>query len=117
MTMRPPRFGPAPSPRKAWARPLYQADTRKRGRAGQRERREVLDEEPLCRLCLGLGRTTPSVVVDHIVRLADGGSDERANKQALCHPCHDAKTAAELAADRAARRIGLGHNGGPALDD
>ncbi|MBB4619137.1 HNH endonuclease [Sphingomonas abaci] len=64
----------------------------------------MLDEEPFCRICVEAGRSTLSVVVDHIKRLADGGSDERPNKQALCKPCHDAKTASELELDRRARR-------------
>ena len=31
--------------------------------------------------------------VDHIVALADGGEDERANIQLLCRECHKKKTA------------------------
>lgn len=100
MPMRPPSLGGAPRPRKAWAIAEGKPDVRKRGRAGQRDRREVLDDEPLCRLCLAKGLTEASVVVDHIRRLADGGSDERGNKQGLCDPCHDAKSAAERAGDR-----------------
>lgn len=107
MALQAPRFGRSGPPRKKWARPEGQPDRRKRGRAGQRERAEVLAEEPLCRHCLAAGRTSPSSVVDHIVRLADGGSDERRNKQGLCDPCHDAKSAAEQARDRAARRINV----------
>ncbi|WP_227698514.1 HNH endonuclease [Sphingomonas hengshuiensis] len=67
----------------------------------------MLDEEPLCRSCLANGRTTPSERVDHITPLSEGGSDERSNKQGLCVPCHDAKSAAEraaAAADRAEAR-------------
>lgn len=103
MAVQPPVFGGQRERRKPWALPVNRPDKRKRGRAGQRDRRQVLDEEPLCRICLAADRTTLSVVVDHIKRLADGGSDERSNKQGLCKPCHDAKSAAELAADRAAR--------------
>lgn len=33
--------------------------------------------------------------VDHIVPKAQGGSDDPANLEALCAPCHRAKTAAE----------------------
>lgn len=104
MPFQPPSFGRPSAPRKKWAPPAHRPDNRKRGRAGQRERRQVLDEEPFCRICLKEGRSTLSVVVDHIKRLADGGSDERSNKQALCKPCHDAKTASELDLDRRARR-------------
>lgn len=99
-----PYFGKQPSPRKKWACPAGQVDKRKRGRAGQRDRAAVLAEEPLCKHCLARGRTEPSVEVDHIVRLADGGTDERRNKQGLCKPCHDAKSAAEKARDRASGR-------------
>lgn len=42
---------------------------------------------------------------DHIVPLEDGGAHELANFQALCTPCHVAKTAAEASA-RAERRRG-----------
>jgi 5-methylcytosine-specific restriction protein A len=75
------------------------ADRRKRGRAGQRERQQVLDEEPFCRRCLKAGKHVASDVVDHIRPLSRGGSDERSNKQGLCRPCHDAKSAAERAED------------------
>lgn len=98
-----PRFRPpgwrAPKP---WERPKQHQDKRKRGRAGQRDRRQVLAEEPFCRLCLERGLYVGSDVVDHIVNLASGGSDERGNKQALCTPCHDAKTLAEASRGRAA---------------
>jgi 5-methylcytosine-specific restriction protein A len=104
MPFQPPNLGRQSAPRKKWAPPTHRPDNRKRGRAGQRDRRQVLDEEPFCRLCLAADRSTLSVVVDHIKRLADGGSDERSNKQALCKPCHDAKTASELDLDRRARR-------------
>ena len=117
MAFQAPRFGRQPAPRKKWARAEGHVDLRKRGRAGQRDRAAVLAEEPLCRSCLKRGRTEPAVEVDHIVRLADGGSDDRSNKQGLCKPCHDAKSQREHARDRAARGIGIGHNGGPPLDD
>lgn len=64
------------------------------------DRRRVLEEEPFCRVCLAKGLRVASDVVDHIKNLAAGGSDERENKQGLCHPCHDAKTALERAAGR-----------------
>jgi 5-methylcytosine-specific restriction protein A len=54
-------------------------------------------EEPLCRACLDKGLEVATDVVDHIVPLAWGGSDARSNKQGLCDPCHDAKSAEERA--------------------
>ena len=101
MPLQPPRFGAFK--RKPWQRVRGTPDRRKRGRAGQRDRAQVLAEEPLCRLCLEAGRTSPSEVVDHIRPLSEGGSDERSNKQALCHSCHDAKSAAERVAGARAR--------------
>lgn len=51
-------------------------------------------EEPLCIICLQEGRTTPSQMVDHIHPISKGGSKwERSNLQALCHKCHNKKTA------------------------
>ena len=73
---------------------LYQ-DNRKRGRPGMRERAAVLAEEPYCRHCLRDGRHVASDVVDHIIPIAWCGIDERWNKQALCKPCHDAKSLRE----------------------
>jgi 5-methylcytosine-specific restriction protein A len=101
MAMQAPRFGAQAQPRKAWvATPGRRVVERKRGRAGQRDRAQVMAEEPLCRICLDQGRTAATQVVDHILCLAWGGTDERSNKQGLCEPCHDAKSAAERALDR-----------------
>jgi hypothetical protein len=51
-----------------------------------------------CRLCLP--RVTAAHAVDHIVPKHLGGTDEPSNLQAICKPCHDAKTAAEALAAR-----------------
>lgn len=61
----------------------------------QRLRRLVLGREPLCRICIGEGRVVEATVVDHITPLADGGTDDMANLQPLCKPCHDRKTMRE----------------------
>lgn len=93
-----PRFGPPAAPRKAWQRSPHHQDKRKRGRAAQRERAQILAEEPLCRPCLAAGRVEASAEVDHIIPFSQGGTDDRSNKQGICKPCHRAKTAAESAA-------------------
>lgn len=104
MPSQPPRIGARPK-RAAWApSSSVRRVERKRGRAGCRDRAQVLAEEPLCRLCLKQGRTTASQIVDHIKPLAWGGSDERTNKQALCKPCHDEKSREERAIDAGQRR-------------
>lgn len=67
-------------------------------------RRQVLREEPLCRICLAMDppRYSPTTIADHVVPKAEGGGDERENYQGACGPCHAMKTAAESA--RARRR-------------
>lgn len=69
-----------------------------------RIRKLVLLEEPLCRQCLAEGRTTQAREVDHIIPLEAGGTDDRANLQALCRQCHKQKTAFD-AAMRAVRKL------------
>ncbi len=68
-----------------------------------RIRKFVLLEEPLCRQCLAEGRTTQAREVDHIISRS-GGTDDRANLQALCRQCHKQKTAFD-AAKRAVRKL------------
>jgi len=68
------------------------ASVAERGYAGDwpRIRARVLIEEPLCRRC-----GEDSRHVDHIVPKSQGGTDDRANLQALCSRCHSKKTASE----------------------
>lgn len=74
---------------------------RKRGSAGVRDRERIRARDcGLCQECKRQGKTTLGAAVDHIIALWKGGSDEDDNKELLCIPCHDAKTARE-AAERA----------------
>lgn len=96
MAARLPVFRPAGwVERKAWAPRSGQLVKRKRGRAGQKARAEVLSREPFCRECAKAGRERKADQVDHIVPLAWGGSDEIGNKQPLCLDCHIAKSERE----------------------
>jgi 5-methylcytosine-specific restriction enzyme A len=52
-------------------------------------------DQHLCQSCLKLGRPTPANQVDHILAKAKGGTDDDTNLQALCKPCHEAKSAEE----------------------
>lgn len=107
MANRPPVFrAPGWREPEPWARGRFHKDKRKRGRAGQRERAEILAEEPFCRTCLEADppRHVAPDVVDHKIPLSWGGSDDRGNKQALCNPCHDAKSKRERAIDARHRR-------------
>ncbi|WP_339321386.1 HNH endonuclease [Paenibacillus sp. FSL W8-0194] len=67
------------------------------GRLWRRERAAFLLENPLCVACYRNDRVTASSVVDHVV--PHKGDQklfwDRSNWQALCKPCHDAKTARE----------------------
>lgn len=82
--------------------PIGSQVERKRGAAGVADRERIRRRDNgLCQECARQGRVSVGCDVDHIVPLWDGGSDDDANKELLCRPCHDAKTARE-AAQRAA---------------
>lgn len=69
---------------------------RKRGYAGVMDRKRIRERDcGLCQECKRQGRVSPGHPVDHIVPLWAGGSDDDSNKETLCVPCHDAKTARE----------------------
>lgn len=71
---------------------------RKRGSAGVRDRNRIrARDHGLCQECKRQGRTSLGAAVDHIRPLWAGGSDEDTNKELLCQPCHDAKSAREAA--------------------
>jgi 5-methylcytosine-specific restriction protein A len=66
------------------------------GSAWDRLRAQVLKRDShLCQPCLRNGRVYPATQVDHIKPKAKGGTDDLANLEAICPPCHEAKTAAE----------------------
>lgn len=46
----------------------------------------------LCQVCMRKGLVTLATQVDHIKPKAKGGTDDEANCQAICTPCHAAKT-------------------------
>lgn len=68
------------------------------GRPWRRKREAILIRDHYtCRVC---GLTTKDLEVDHVVNVAQGGTDDDGNLQAICIPCHRAKTARESAAHR-----------------
>jgi 5-methylcytosine-specific restriction protein A len=71
---------------------------RKRGYAGVIDRSRIRARDMgLCQECVRQGTPGPGWLVDHIVALWEGGSDEDENKQTLCKRHHDEKSAEEAA--------------------
>jgi 5-methylcytosine-specific restriction enzyme A len=69
--------------------------TRIRGRELQRRRAQLFASHPWCARCLDEGRRTRATIRDHIVPLAEGGTEDETNIQGLCLDCSDLKTVGE----------------------
>lgn len=66
------------------------------GRPWRRIRDRILKRDNgLCVPCRKEGRLTVATEVDHVIGRAQGGSDTDGNLQAICTPCHKAKTQRE----------------------
>ena len=80
-----------------WSDPLRKSrHERGYGTEWDKTRKRILSRDKgLCQVCLAKGLYTPAKEVDHILPKAEGGSDDDANLQAICRPCHQVKTAAE----------------------
>ena len=68
------------------------------GHAWGKIRKRILRRDPLCVYCKAKGRVSASVEVDHIVPLAQGGTDDDENLCGTCHSCHAEKSARERGA-------------------
>jgi len=67
------------------------------GRPWRRLREFILSRDPLCVNPFGIeGHVALSTDVDHILPVAQGGTEEPSNLQGLCHSCHSRKTATEV---------------------
>lgn len=90
-----------------WARSqLKKGNTTKRGygAAWRRIRSYVLQRDKyLCVPCFDVGRVTEAAEVDHKVPLAEGGTEDVENLQAICTECHKKKTQTESKRARAQR--------------
>lgn len=72
---------------------------RTRGRAWMTRRSRIMRRDcGLCQHCKREGRLQLAEQVDHIRELADGGTDDENNLEALCSDCHKAKSARSAAA-------------------
>ena len=98
-----PNFQPCPVHGRRWARSTVSSARRGYGAEHRALRRQVLDEEPLCRVC----RVRLSTISDHIVPLSRGGLTVRENLQGLCKECSGSKTGREGAAARSTFASGL----------
>ena len=64
-------------------------DTKRRyGRTWKRIRDRYIALHPLCEECLKEGRSVLATEVHHKLPLADGGTNDENNLQALCKACH-----------------------------
>lgn len=92
--------------RKRWADKASRHE-RGYGSAWDRIRLQALKRDNcLCQPCLKAGRITEAREVDHIKPKAQGGTDDLANLQSICSPCHSQKTAQDEGWRRP-RRVGL----------
>lgn len=82
-----------------------QLPPRIRGRKLQRMRDQLFTMQPLCVHCLGQGKTAVATIRDHIIPLAEGGSDTVENTQPLCQECSDVKTQLEQLKGRSRARL------------
>lgn len=74
----------------------WRGDTQRiRGRKLQRLRADLFAKEPTCRRCAKDGRLSLATIRDHIIPLAEGGTDDPDNIQPLCQSCSDVKTYSE----------------------
>lgn len=48
-------------------------------------------QEPLCRYCRADGLVTPAAILDHVISLSLGGTNDPANLAPACRQCNDAK--------------------------
>jgi len=64
---------------------------RDRSAAYQRQRERILTTEPLCRYCRIDGLITPATILDHVLALSLGGTNDLSNLCPACKRCNDAK--------------------------
>lgn len=81
--------------RRAWKGTASETGRRLTGRALQAARAALFAERPLCAECERNGRVRAATKRDHIVPVAEGGTEDPSNIQGLCEDCHDVKSEQE----------------------
>jgi len=69
------------------------ATAKRYGADWKKIRKRYITAHPLCEICKAAGRYTAAEEVHHKTPLADGGTNDPDNLQALCKPCHSRITA------------------------
>lgn len=96
VTTLPPRVACAPSRLKPAAPAVTTYGQGRGGRPWRRRREAVMKRDHyLCQPCKRQGRVKEGTEVDHIVNVAEGGTDDDVNLQTICSDCHQVKTQAE----------------------
>ena len=93
--------------RQPWKHKRASPSARGYDAAHRRLRKQLLEAEPLCRVCKGKGRVTVATICDHIHPLSKGGETVMENLQPLCAECSYEKTLLDQG-KRPKLRIGLG---------
>jgi 5-methylcytosine-specific restriction enzyme A len=94
--------------RQQWAKKV-DAPKRITGRRLQARREALFRRQPLCEICKSKGYIVLATQRDHRIPLAEGGTEDIDNEQALCEPCNREKGLAE--ALRARERNAWGRGG------
>jgi 5-methylcytosine-specific restriction enzyme A len=98
---------------KAWNHDGRSRHERGYGAAWVKLRKRILERDKyLCQPCRRQQRIVPARQVDHVLPKAKGGTDDPANLQAICDPCHLAKSA-EDQGKRLKPRVTTGNDGWP----
>jgi 5-methylcytosine-specific restriction protein A len=66
----------------------------------QNLRKALFEQEPLCRECVRHDRVRAATIRDHIIPIAEGGTEDPSNIQPLCQTCSDEKTRQEASRGR-----------------
>jgi 5-methylcytosine-specific restriction protein A len=99
--------------RKPWEHDRPSRHARGYGTAWDKLRLRVMERDRwLCQPCLRNDRTAVAKEVDHIKPKDKGGTDDPANLQAICKPCHKAKSITEKGGKQR-RKVIIGVDGWP----
>jgi 5-methylcytosine-specific restriction protein A len=106
---------PQTMPSKPWHHSTESNTERGYGSRWRKLRASVMmRDKGLCQLCLASHRVTPANECDHIIPKHKGGTDDPANLQMLCSPCHADKTQKEAATAQGRRlKVQIGLDGWP----